>query len=77
MEERKVYKDLVEKPKGKKPLGSPRRRWENGIRKDLGEIDWGLEWIQLSQDRGRWRALVTTVMDVRVLAPRSLSICVK
>jgi hypothetical protein len=59
------------KPEGKKPLGRPRRRWEDGIRIDLREIGWGrVEWIKLSQDRDRWRVLVNTVMNLRVLASR-------
>jgi hypothetical protein len=45
--ERKVYRVLVGKPEGKRPLGRPRRRWEKGLRMDLGEIDWGVEWIRL------------------------------
>jgi hypothetical protein len=54
-EERKVYRVLVEKPEGKRPLGRPRCRWEDGIRMDLREIGWGsIEWIQVAQDRGRW-----------------------
>jgi hypothetical protein len=56
----------------KRPLGRPRRRWEDGIRMDLREI--GLEsvdWIRLAQDRDRWRATVSAVMNLRVLAPRS------
>jgi hypothetical protein len=58
-EERKVYRALVGKPKGKRPLGRPRRRWEDGVRMDLGEIGCGsIEWIQLAQDRSRWRSLV-------------------
>jgi hypothetical protein len=68
-EERKVYKVLVGKPEGKRPLGRPRRRWEDGIRMDLGEI--GLGGVGLSQDRDRWRAVVSAVMNLRVLAPRS------
>jgi hypothetical protein len=70
-EGRKVYRVLMGKPEGKRPLGRPRRRWEDGIRMDLKEIGWGsVDWIQLAQDRNRWRALVNTVMDLRVLAPR-------
>jgi hypothetical protein len=70
-EERNVYKVLVGKPEGKRPLGRPRHRWEDGIRMDLREIGWGdVEWIQLPQDRDRWRALVNTVMNLQVLAPR-------
>jgi hypothetical protein len=71
-EERKVYKVLVGKPEGKRPLGRPRRRWEDEIKMDLREIGWGnVECIQLAQDRGRWRAVVNTAMNLRVLAPLS------
>jgi hypothetical protein len=71
-EERNVYRILMGKPEGKRPHGMPGRRWENGIRMDLRDIGWGsVDWIQLAQDRDRWRALVTTVMNLRVLAPRS------
>jgi hypothetical protein len=71
-EERKVYKVLVGKPEGKRPLGRPRRRWEDGIRMDLREIGFGgVDWIRLSQDRERWRAVVSAMMKLRVLAPRS------
>jgi hypothetical protein len=70
-EERNVYIVLMGKPGGKRPLGRPRRRWEDGIRMDLREIGWGsVDRIQLAQDRDRWRALVNTVMKLRVLAPR-------
>jgi hypothetical protein len=70
---RKVYKVLVEKPEGKRPLGRPSRRWEDGIRIDLWEIGWGVgvDWIRLGQDRARWRAVVNVMMNVRVLTPRS------
>jgi hypothetical protein len=71
-EERKVYKVLVGKPEGKRPLGRPRRRWEVGIRMDLREIGLGgVDWIRLVQDRDRWRAVVSAVMNLGVLAPRS------
>jgi hypothetical protein len=71
-EERKVYKVLVGKPEGKRPLGRPRLRWEDGIRMDLWEIGLGgVDWIRLSQDRDRWRAVVSAVMNLRVLASRS------
>jgi hypothetical protein len=71
-EERKVYRVLVGKPEGKRPLGRPRRRCEDGIRMDLREVGLeGVDWIRLSQDRDRWRAIVNAVMNLRVLAPRS------
>jgi hypothetical protein len=71
-QERKVYKVLVGKPKGKRPFGRPRRRWEDGIRMDLREIGLGcVDWFRLAQDRDRWRAVVSAVMNLRVLAPRS------
>jgi hypothetical protein len=70
-EERKVYKVLVGRPEGRRALGRPRRRWEDGIRKDLREIGLGgVDWIRLSQDRDRWRAVVSAVMNLRFLAPR-------
>jgi hypothetical protein len=71
-EERKLYKVLVGKREGKRPLGKPRHRWEDGIRMDLREIGlWGVDCIRLAQDRDRWRAVVSTVMNLRVLALRS------
>jgi hypothetical protein len=70
--ERKMYKVSVGKPKGKRSLGRSRCRWEDGIRMDLKEIGWeSVEWFQLAQDRNRWRAVVNTVMNLRVLASRS------
>jgi hypothetical protein len=71
-EERKVYTVVVGKSEGKRPLPRLRHRWENGIITDLREIGWGsVDWIQLAQDRDRWRAVVNTVMSLRVLAPWS------
>jgi hypothetical protein len=71
-EDKKVYKVLVGKPEGKRPLGRPRRRWEDGIRMDLRETGLGgVDLIRLSQDRDRWRAVVSAVMNLWVLAPRS------
>jgi hypothetical protein len=71
-EERKVYKVLVGKPEGKRPLGRPRCRWEDGFRMDLRETGlWGVDWIRPAQDRDRWRAVVSAVMNIPVLAPRS------
>jgi hypothetical protein len=70
--ERNVHRVLMGKPEGKRPLGRPRRRWEYGIRMDLRETGLGsVEWIQLAQDRDRWRAVVNTVMNLRVLASLS------
>jgi hypothetical protein len=71
-EERNVYKALMGKSEGKRPLGRPRHRWEDGIRMDIREIGWGsVDWIQLAQDRDQWRAVVNTVMNLWVLTPRS------
>jgi hypothetical protein len=62
-EGRNVYRVLVGKPEGKKPLGRPMRRWEDGIKMDLRETGCGgVEWIHLAQDKNRWRALVNAVM---------------
>jgi hypothetical protein len=69
---REKYKVLVGKPEGKRPLGRPRCRWEDGIIMDLREIGLGVvDWIRLAQDRDRWRAVVSAVMNLRVLAPLS------
>jgi hypothetical protein len=66
-EKRNAYRILVGKPEGKRPLGRPRRRWEDNIKMDLREIGWdGMNWIDLAQDRDQWRALVNTVMNFRV-----------
>jgi hypothetical protein len=71
-QERNVYKVLVGKPEGKRPLGRPRHRWEDGIRMNLREIGWeGVDWIRLAQDRDWWQAVVSAVMNLRVLAPWS------
>ena len=66
-EERGVYRVLVGKPEGKRPLERPRRRWVVNIRTDLQEMGRGyMDWIGLAQDRDRWRALVSAVMNLRV-----------
>ena len=66
-EGRGVYRVLVGKPKGKRPRGRPRRRWEDNIRMDLQDVGLGYEdWIGLAQDRDRWRALVSAVRNLRV-----------
>jgi len=66
-EERGVYRVLVGKPEGKKPLGRPRRRWVDNIRMDLQGVGYGyMDWIGLTQNRDRWRTLVNAVMNLRV-----------
>jgi hypothetical protein len=67
-EDKKVYKVLAGKPEGKIPLGRLRRRWEDGVGMHLREIGFGgVDWIRLAQDRNRWRAVVSAVMNLRVL----------
>jgi hypothetical protein len=64
---RGAYRVLVGKPEGRRPLGRPKRRWEDSIQMDLREVGWrGVNWIDLAQDRDRWRALVYTAMNLRV-----------
>ena len=66
-ERRGVLRVLVGKPEGQRPLGRPRRRWEDNIKMDLQEVGcWGIEWIELAQDRDRWRELVNAVINLRV-----------
>jgi hypothetical protein len=66
-ERRGVYRALVGKPEGMRPLGRPRSRWEDNIKMDLREVGWGCaDWIDLDQDRDRWRAIVYTVMNLLV-----------
>jgi len=66
-EDRVLHRVLVGKPEGKRPLGRPRRRWEDKIKMDLQEVGGGHgDWMELAQDRDRWRALVGTVRDFRV-----------
>jgi hypothetical protein len=66
-EKRNAYRLLVGKPEGKRPLGRPRRMWVDNIRKDLGEVGWGdMDWNGLAQDGNRWKALVNSVMNLRV-----------
>jgi len=66
-EERVVYRVLVRKPEGRRPLGRPRRRWVDNIRMDLQDMGYGyMDWIGLAQDRDKWRTLVSAVMNCRV-----------
>jgi hypothetical protein len=73
-EGRGVHRVLVGKPEGKRPLGRPRRRWEYNIKIDLQEVRGSCEdWMELAQDRERWRALVGTVRNFRVPKMRGIS----
>jgi hypothetical protein len=66
-ETRNAYRILVGKPEGRRTLGRPRRRWVDNFKKDLREIGWdGIDRIELAQDRDHWRAVVNTVMNLRV-----------
>jgi hypothetical protein len=66
-EKRHAYRLLVGKPEGERPLGRPRRRWLYNIRMDLVEVGWGdVDWIGLAEDRNGWRALVSSVLNLRV-----------
>ena len=73
-EGRGVHRVLVGKPEGKRPLGRPRRRWEDNIKLDLQEVGGSCgDWMELAQDRDRWRALVGTVKNLRVPKMRGIS----
>jgi hypothetical protein len=66
-EKRNAYRLLVGKPEGRRPLGRPRCRWVDNIRMDLGDVGWGdVDCIGLAKDRNRWRALVNSVLNLRV-----------
>jgi hypothetical protein len=66
-EKKNTHKILVGKPEGKRPLGRPRRRWVDNIKMDLREIGWdGVDWMDMVQDRDQWKALVNTVLNLRV-----------
>ena len=69
-----MYRVLTGKPEGKRPLGRPRRRWEDNIKMDLQEVGWGFgNWMELAQDMDRWRAFASTVMNLRVPKLRGIS----
>jgi hypothetical protein len=57
---------VLGRPEGRRPLGRPRRRWEDNIKMDLQEEGWDMDWIELAQGRDKWRALVNAVMNLRV-----------
>jgi hypothetical protein len=66
-EKRNAHRLLVGKPEGKSPLGRPRGRWMDNIRMILGEVGWGdVDWLGLAKDRNRWRAVVNSVLNLRV-----------
>jgi hypothetical protein len=65
-EKRDAYMILVERPVGRRSLGRPRSRWDDNIKMDLQAGGWGMDWIELAQDRDRWRVLVNAVMNLRV-----------
>jgi hypothetical protein len=66
-EKMNAYRLLMGKPEGKRPLGRPRSRWVDNIRMDLGEVGWGdVYWIGLAEDRNMWRALVNSILNLRV-----------
>ena len=66
VERRGADRVLVGKPEGKRPLVRPKHRWEDNINMDLEEVGWGMDWINLAQDRDKWQALVNTVMNLQV-----------
>jgi hypothetical protein len=65
-EKRGAYRILVGKPEGRRPRERSRRRWEDNIKMDLKDVEWSMDWIELAQDRDRWRTVVNAVMNIRV-----------
>jgi hypothetical protein len=61
-----AYRILVGRPEERRPLGRPRRRWDDNIKMDLQDVGWSIDWIELAQDRDRWRTLVNAAMNLRV-----------
>jgi hypothetical protein len=66
VETRGAYRILVGRTEGRRPLGRPRRRWEDNFNMDFQDVGWGVDWIELAQDRDRWRAVANAVMNLRV-----------
>jgi hypothetical protein len=64
-EKKGAHRILVGRPEGRRPLGRPRRRWEDNIKMDFQELGWGMDWIELAQDKDRWRTVVNAVMNLR------------
>jgi hypothetical protein len=64
-EKRGADRILLRRPEGRRPLGRPRRRWEDNIKMNLQDLGWGIDWIQLAKGRDKWRALVNAVMSLR------------
>jgi hypothetical protein len=65
-DKRGAYRILVGRPEGRRPLGRPGSRWEDNIKMYLQDVGWGMDWIELAQDRDRWHAVVNPAMNLRV-----------
>jgi hypothetical protein len=65
-ESRGAYRVLLGKPDGRRPLERPRRKWKDNIKMDIRDVGWGMDWIDLAQDRDRWRAVLNAVMNLLV-----------
>jgi hypothetical protein len=66
LEKKCAYRILVGRPEGRRPLGRPRRRWDDNIKMDVQDVGWGIDWIELTQDRDRWRAVVNALVNLGV-----------
>jgi hypothetical protein len=66
MEKSDAYRILVGRPERRRPLGRHRRKWKDNIKMDLQELGWGMDWIELAQDKDRWQALVNAVLNLQV-----------
>ena len=70
---RGIYRVLVGRPEGRRPLGRPRHGWEDNIKLDLQKVGWGMDWIELAQDSDRWHALVYVLMNLQIPQMRGIS----